>query len=59
MYLEIDETVSKMTKVKDISLFIDNAENMPDGRLAMIYIVLKALEKDKLAIVGCGRICDV
>lgn len=39
-----------MTKVNDISLFINSAENLPDGRLAMIYIVLKALEKDKLAI---------
>lgn len=38
-------------KVKDISLFTDGAANLPDGRLAMLYVVLCALEnKDKLAI---------
>src|SRR6266498_5805250 len=39
-----------MKKVKEISLFIEGAMNLPDGRLALMYVVLKAVvDKDKLA----------
>jgi hypothetical protein len=40
----------KPDKVNDISLFIGDSQNLPDGKLAITYIVLKALDKDKLAI---------
>jgi hypothetical protein len=46
-------------KVNDISLFV-NGDNLPDGRLAMIYIVLQALKHDKLAIElldAAGYVC--
>lgn len=37
-------------QIGDISLLIGNDVNLPDGRLAAIYVVLQALKGDKSAI---------